>query len=109
MSIANVIAWKFDNQPGMQCKEIDGTLTIVEFPDGIPSQEDQDTWSTEYDAHIITETRRTEIVIRLNAIDTESVRALRGNAAGRGRSEDSTKLETLEVESETLRAELESL
>ena len=52
MSIANVIGWKFAHQPGMVCKTIDGVMTITEFPGGIPSQADQDTWTAEYDAHV---------------------------------------------------------
>ena len=44
--IAEVIGWKFDHQPGM--RTADGV--IVEFPSGIPSQADQDTWTAEYDA-----------------------------------------------------------
>lgn len=32
----------------MGCKEIDGKLTIIEFPGGIPSQADQDLWTQEY-------------------------------------------------------------
>jgi len=33
----------------MRCKEIDGVMTIIEFPGGIPSQTDQDLWIQEYD------------------------------------------------------------
>jgi hypothetical protein len=46
--IANVIAWKFNNQSGMRTD--DGVIT--EFPGGIPSKEDQDTWASEYEAHV---------------------------------------------------------
>ena len=49
MSIAEVIGWKFNNQSGMTT--IDGVIT--EFPRGIPSQADQDTWTTEYEAYKI--------------------------------------------------------
>ncbi len=49
MSIAEVIGWKFNNQSGMTT--IDGVIT--EFPDGIPSQSDQDLWTTEYEAHLV--------------------------------------------------------
>jgi len=48
MSISHVIGWKFNHQAGMRCKEIDGVMIIVEFPGGIPSQADQDTWTQEY-------------------------------------------------------------
>ena len=50
MNIAQVIGWKFDNQPGMRCKEVDGVVTIVKFPGGIPTQEEQGAWLAEYDA-----------------------------------------------------------
>jgi len=44
IDIAKVIAWKFDNQEGMSTKN----NIITEFPGGIPSQSDQDTWIAEY-------------------------------------------------------------
>ena len=46
--IASVIGWKHNNQSGMNTK--DGIIT--EFPGGIPSAEDQATWTTEYEAHV---------------------------------------------------------
>jgi hypothetical protein len=45
IDIAKVIAWKFDNQEGMSTKD----NIITEFPGGIPSQSDQDTWIAEYE------------------------------------------------------------
>lgn len=51
-TIGDVIGWKFSNQPGMACKEIDGVMQIVEFPGGIPSKEDQAAWTAEYQAHL---------------------------------------------------------
>lgn len=52
-SIADVIGWKFDNQPDMQCAEDQsGNLVIVGFPGGVPSQADQDAWTTEYEAFL---------------------------------------------------------
>jgi hypothetical protein len=54
-NIAEVIDWKFDGQAGMRCKAnpVTGILEIVEFPGGIPSQADQDLWTTEYEARDI--------------------------------------------------------
>ena len=46
--IGTVIGWKFNHQPGMSTR--DGVIT--EFPGGIPTQADQDTWATEYEAHV---------------------------------------------------------
>ena len=43
-NIAQVISWKFNDQAGMETR--DGVIT--KFPGGIPSQSDQDTWTTEY-------------------------------------------------------------
>jgi hypothetical protein len=49
MSIADVIGWKFNHQPGMRCREDEnGVIQIIEFPGGIPSQADQDAWTQEY-------------------------------------------------------------
>ena len=45
-NIGEVIGWKFSHQQGMTTK--DGV--IIEFPGGIPSQSDQDTWTAEYEA-----------------------------------------------------------
>jgi hypothetical protein len=46
--ISSVIGWKHDHQAGMCTQE--GVIT--EFPGGIPSAEDQATWTTEYEAHV---------------------------------------------------------
>ena len=46
-NISTVIGWKFNHQEGMSTK--DGVIT--KFPGGIPSQEDQDTWATEYESY----------------------------------------------------------
>ena len=46
--IAEVLSWKFKDQAGMRTK--DGE--IVDFPGGIPSQEDQDLWTAEYNDYI---------------------------------------------------------
>jgi len=45
-AIAEAIGWKFNHQPGMRTKN----GVIVEFPGGIPTQADQDLWTTEYEA-----------------------------------------------------------
>ena len=45
--IGAVIGWKHNHQSGMAT--LDGVIT--EFPGGIPSQADQDTWTTEYEAY----------------------------------------------------------
>ena len=42
--IGRVIGWKFNHQEGMCTKE--GVITA--FPNGIPSQADQDKWTAEY-------------------------------------------------------------
>jgi hypothetical protein len=52
MTIADVISWKFNDQPGMRCRMVDGVLTIVEFPGGVPSMVDQAAWTAEYQAWI---------------------------------------------------------
>ena len=47
-NMAEIIGWKHNHQQGMAT---DGGV-IIEFPNGIPSDEDIDTWKAEYDAHI---------------------------------------------------------
>ena len=42
------IGWKFNHQEGMCTR--DGVIT--EFPNGIPSQADQDKWTKEYEEYI---------------------------------------------------------
>ena len=46
-NISEVIGWKFNHQAGMSTAE--GVITA--FPNGIPSAEDQATWTTEYEAY----------------------------------------------------------
>lgn len=46
--IAEVIGWKHDHQAGMSTA--DGV--IVAFPGGIPSAEDQATWTTQYESYL---------------------------------------------------------
>ena len=48
MNIAQVISWKFNNQAGMSTKDNE----ITEFPNGIPTQAEQNLWTTEYEAHL---------------------------------------------------------
>ena len=48
MSISQVIGWKFNHQAGMSTK---GDV-ITEFPNGIPTQADQDLWTSEYETHL---------------------------------------------------------
>ena len=43
-----IIGWKHNHQSGM--KTVDGE--IVEFPGGIPSDDDINSWKVEYDAHV---------------------------------------------------------
>ena len=46
--ISAVIGWKFNHQEGMGTR--DGVIT--EFPNGIPSQSDQDKWTKEYEEYV---------------------------------------------------------
>ena len=48
--IGAVIGWKHNHQAGMSTRDGD----ITEFPGGIPSQEDQDKWTKEYEAYLLT-------------------------------------------------------
>jgi hypothetical protein len=52
-NIAEVIGWKHNHQSGMTCREnSDGVLEITEFPNGIPSVEDQTKWTQEYESYL---------------------------------------------------------
>ena len=46
--IGAVIGWKFNHQSGMAT--VGGVIT--EFPNGIPSQADQDKWTKEYEEYL---------------------------------------------------------
>ena len=48
ISIGEVIGWKFNHQVGMSTKGDE----ITAFPNGIPTQADQDLWTSEYEAHL---------------------------------------------------------
>ena len=48
--IGTVIGWKFSHQSGMATKG--GVITA--FPGGIPSAQDQATWTAEYEAYLPT-------------------------------------------------------
>ena len=50
MSIAQVIGWKFNHQAGMSTR--DGVITA--FPNGIPTQAEQDLWTAEYELFVAT-------------------------------------------------------
>tara|TARA_R100000781_G_scaffold13528_3_gene11628 strand:+ start:102 stop:422 length:321 start_codon:yes stop_codon:yes gene_type:complete len=43
-----IIAWKHANQEGMKTSNGE----IINFPGGIPSDNDINTWKTEYEAHV---------------------------------------------------------
>lgn len=47
-NMAEIIGWKHNHQSGMAT---DGGV-IIDFPGGIPSDEDIDAWKIEYDAHV---------------------------------------------------------
>ena len=88
--ISDVIGWKFNHQSGMRCKEVDGVMTIVEFPGGIPSQSLQNQWTDEYNAWMASGGWKDEIAdIEIQFNDTlkafalvvlDEINALRANA-----------------------------
>ena len=63
-TIAEVIGWKFNNQPGMSTRG--GVIT--EFPRGIPSQADQDLWTVEYEEYLAATQYQTD---RVNGTEEE--------------------------------------
>ena len=48
MNISQVIGWKFNNQAGMSTKGNE----ITAFPNGIPTQAEQDLWTAEYNTFV---------------------------------------------------------
>ena len=65
-NIANVISWKFKDQPGMATT--DGVIT--DFPGGIPSAEDQEAWTTEYEAAMVSAAKNETLSAVRSARDT---------------------------------------
>lgn len=51
-SLPAVLGWKFDHMSGISCSEVDGVMTIVEFPGEMPTQQDIDQWTLEYKKHL---------------------------------------------------------
>ena len=47
--MAQIIGWKHNHQKGM----VTDAGVIIDFPGGIPSDEDIDAWKTEWDAHVV--------------------------------------------------------
>jgi len=93
-SIAEILDWKFNSQPGMRCKELNGTLQIVEFPGGIPSREQQDQWIAEYRAYVdaglktdqecqntLAQDKLARLLFEINFDQENRVRVLEGRAA----------------------------
>ena len=63
-SLAEIIGWKFNHQQGMSTiRHEDGTEEITAFPGGIPTQQEIDTWTAEYDAYVLAGGRDTERAI----------------------------------------------
>ena len=74
MSIAEVIGWKFNHQPGMRCDEVDGVLQITDFPGGIPSQALQDQWTAEYNTYLLEQkVKSTNEALKLQGVEFEGV------------------------------------
>lgn len=77
--IANVISWKHNDQAGM-CT-VDGVIT--EFPDGIPSQADQDKWTTEYEVYVAAnayKSKRKKEYLKLNQFELISDDEINGTS-----------------------------
>ena len=90
MSIAKVIGWKFNHQPGMRTRDD----VITEFPGGIPTQAEQDAWTAEYNAYIasnqskddealleLSKDRMAKLLFEINFDQENRLRTLQGQAA----------------------------
>lgn len=98
MNIAEVIGWKFNHQSGMRCEEVDGVLTITEFPGGIPTQADQYLWAVEYSAFEAKEKNNAAIQDKLDKSDLKIIRALA--------EKDTVRIEAHKTAQAALRAQL---
>jgi len=70
ISVSDVIGWKFNNQPGMRCAEVNGTMVIVEFPGGVPTQEQIDIWTAEYSEYLIRSDLEAAVDDHIDAVAT---------------------------------------
>lgn len=53
MSLPIILGWKHNHVSGICCREDEnGVMRCTEFPGGIPTQAQIDTWTTEYAAYI---------------------------------------------------------
>lgn len=109
MSIAKVIARKFNNQEGMRTNA-DGE--IIAFPGGIPSQQDQDLWTAEYEAWKIIQDNNIPIYVQIDTLEKSTLRSLRDSARGNGNTpgQDGVtpreRLDDIEAQIEILRGQL---
>ena len=72
-----VLAWKFPDVQGIVTRG--GVIT--EFPDGIPSQADQDKWTKEYEDHMVSiayNEKRKEEYDKLNQFELISDDSING-------------------------------
>jgi hypothetical protein len=97
INIGKVIGWKFSHQQGMETK--DGVIT--KFPNGIPSQDNQDLWVSEYNNYL----DREEIKRKIIALDIQiTTRNLIG--LSKGDQYAINKINNIESQIESLRGQL---
>jgi len=75
--IAQVIGWKFNHQAGMSTSG--GVITA--FPNGIPTQAEQDLWTVEYEVYEAQQAINQEALAYLSSTDWLLWRELDGGKA----------------------------
>lgn len=76
MNIAEVLGWKFNNQEGIECREIKGVLTLTKFSGGLPSPKDLAQWEQEYLTFKSKENKRNAILEKLKVLDFKRIRSV---------------------------------
>ena len=64
MNLPTILGWKHNDMPGIRCQEDgNGVMRCVEFPGGMPTQEQIDTWTAEYAAYLASGAQKNEEAI----------------------------------------------
>ena len=117
--IGTVIGWKFNHQPGMETVND----VITKFPGGVPSQADQDAWTTEYKAYkavidtkaeaykriitIIPEWKQSNLNARMNELNKKV--AIDGTPLTSGELVEVAAMDTIWTQAKDIRAKSDAL
>jgi len=81
LALPELLSWKFNNQPGMECamSEETGTWYIIRFPGDIPSADQIAEWEEEYSLSLSSQEKKTEAeqLVEIILADPKAVALLR--------------------------------